>query len=100
MVSETKTKLVVLDPTAAADVVAARTVPRLATLDGKRIGLLDNHKNNAGEFLGELFALLSQQYKLPPPVTAKKPNGSAPAPTKTLDELAAQCDLVITAMGD
>ena len=39
------------DPTAEPRAVAATLAPRLATLDGKRLGILDNGKANAGTLM-------------------------------------------------
>jgi hypothetical protein len=56
----------ILDPVVHAEVEAVTPAPRLATLDGKVVGLFTNNKTNAtnildmvGELLGELYDIKS-----------------------------------------
>ena len=92
--------LTVLDPTMPPTPVNAKLAGRPATLDGKVIGLLDNHKRNAAEFLEEVRKLLAERYEFKGVVKATKPDVSRPCPTQTAEQLAAECDLVITGLGD
>ncbi|MEE9284925.1 MAG: hypothetical protein V3V35_04250 [Dehalococcoidia bacterium] len=100
VIEATKTGLVVLDPTSAPLPVDARIAPRPDTLDGKVLGLLDNHKRNAVGLLDGVHELLSQRYELAGVVRASKPDVSRPCPQEIIDELAGSCDLVVTAIGD
>lgn len=101
MVAEaTGTRMVVLDPTSAPLPVDAKLADRPDTLDGKVLGLLDNHKHNASSLLEAVQELLSQRYELAGVVRASKPDVSRPCPSEIIDELVESCDLVVTAIGD
>jgi hypothetical protein len=56
--------ITVLDPTAEPRPTEVRLAPRLTTLDGVRLGLLDNSKPNADRILERIEERLSQQYEL------------------------------------
>lgn len=73
--------------------------PRLATLAGARIGLLDNRKPNAALLLSALGELLREHYALVAVEPRSKFIYSRPAAPEIIDELAG-CDAVITAIGD
>jgi hypothetical protein len=101
MVAEAvRPRVVVLDPTVEAIPDEIALAPRPAALDGLRVGLLDNGKNGVARFLDHLEALLSERYEGLSFTRARKPNASRPAPPETLDRLAAECDVVISAVGD
>lgn len=96
----TGTMTTVLDPTAAPTPVSARLAPRADSLNGLRLGLLDNHKRNATAVLDEIEKLISQRYELASVVRRHKADVSRPCPGETVADLAAQADIVITAIGD
>ncbi len=92
--------IVILDPTSAALTVDVSVAERPTTLNGKVLGLLDNHKMNASGLLDELYELLSSRYEFASVVRRTKPDVSRPCPPETIQELASQCDVVVTAIGD
>lgn len=100
MATVVREKLVVLDPTQEPETAVVTMAPPIADLAGKRIGLLDNSKNGSAQFLDFLAQLLAEQYDGVTFVRARKPNASRPVPGETLEMLARECDLVITAVGD
>lgn len=100
VVEAVRTGLVVLDPTSAPLPVNARMARRPETLNGKVLGLLDNHKRNAAELLDYVHAFISQRYELAGMVRRSKPDVSRPCPQETVNDLAAQCDVLVTAIGD
>ncbi len=73
--------------------------PRLDTLNGKRIGLLDNTKKNAGLLLKAAGEILQRDHGVAEVRAYRKISSSPGAPAATLDALAA-CDAVINAYGD
>lgn len=78
---------------------AAPRAPRLASLDGKRVGLLINTKQNARPFLDEVGRLLEDRYGVT--LTRRtKVNFAVPEPEGVIKELAAGSDAVITGVGD
>ena len=78
----------------------SRLAPRLATLQGRTIGLIDNHKRNADVYLEELGRLLQAQYGVARLVTYRKLSQSLPTPGEVLDHLASECDALIHAVAD
>ena len=101
MVIEAQKKgLIVLDPTLEATREESRLAPRLDTLGGKVVGLLDNSKLNADRFLSLLERELRERYRIAGVVRARKPSASRVCPEETVADLASHCDAVITAVGD
>ncbi len=92
--------LVVLDPTSEATTESATLAPRLDSLTGKVLGLLDNSKLNADRFLDLLQRELAERYELADVVRARKPSASRVCPDGLVQELAGRCDAVIAAVGD
>ena len=67
---------------------------------GLRIGTLDNSKSNADHLLRMLIEGLQAQTQVASVVSLRKPSVSEPASAKVLDRLAAEADVVISAMAD
>ena len=93
----------ILDPTGAVTSSAAQPAapraPRLASLQGKRVGLLINTKQNARPFLEEVGRLLADRYDVT--LTQRtKLNFALPEPENVIKELAAEADVIITGVGD
>jgi hypothetical protein len=86
------------DPTAAPRVIAAKLAPRLETLAGKRIGILDNSKANAGTLMLAVAKTLQERYGAGEIVKRDKPVAGPPSP----EALAAlsQCDLTLVGSAD
>ena len=75
--------------------------PKLATLNGKTVGLLDISKPGGSVFLDRLESLLRERYGVASVVRAMKPTFTKPAPEAVIDRLlAARCDAVIEALAD
>lgn len=74
--------------------------PALASIDGMRIGILENGKLNAEEMLNEFAALFVQRHGCTVRTLASKSNASAPAPASTLVKVAQEVDFLITGLGD
>jgi hypothetical protein len=91
--------ITVLDPTCGMATRAARMAPRLRSLGGTTVGLLDNGKMNVDRFLDHVEEILRSRHGVKDVVRRRKPNMSAPAPPDVLRELAA-CDAVVSAVGD
>lgn len=78
-----------------------KVAPRLDTLSGKIIGLLDISKPGGSVFLDRLEALLRERFGVANVVRAMKPTFTKPAPEAVIDQLlAARCDAVIEALAD
>jgi hypothetical protein len=74
--------------------------PRLASLAGTRLGIIDDSKRNADVLLEELADLLRTRYEITDVKWHRKPSASRPADPSAIRELAEQCDSVIIAIGD
>jgi hypothetical protein len=90
----------VLDPTLEEEHREAVMAQRWETLEGKRLGLLINGKNNSDKLLEEMAALLGQSCRLGAVRAWRKPSAYRVAPKALLDEIAEQCDAVLTGVGD
>ena len=86
------------DPTAEPRVVAAKLAPRLESLAGKRIGILDNSKANAGVLMLAVANILKERYGVGEIVKRDKPVAGPPSP-EALAALA-ECDLALVGSAD
>jgi len=80
-------------------VTAAAAPPRLASLKGKKIGLLDISKPGGSIFLDRLESLLRSKYETADVLRVKKPTYTKNAPQQTMDQLKGM-DAVIEALAD
>jgi hypothetical protein len=78
----------------------SRLAARPASLRGLRLGLLDNSKANADLLLEGVREELESQLEPSAVVRRRKPGAGVPGPEPLLEELGAQCDAVIVAVGD
>src|SRR4029450_3198828 len=72
-------KLVLISPVNEATVAESALAPRLSSLRGKRVGLLDNSKSKADKILDMVAAILNAQYGFTNIVRHRKPSASKPA---------------------
>jgi hypothetical protein len=79
---------------------AATVAPRIPSLRGARVAILDNGKRNGDRFLAEVTRLLTEQYGLAGVVTERKPDLSKPAGAELLGKLLDPADVFITGIGD
>ena len=77
---------------------ASRTA--LDTLAGKVIGFIDNSKPNFVHLVDDLAELLTTRYGVARVIKHRKRSASMGASEALLNELAEQCDAVITGSGD
>lgn len=88
----------VFDPTADEETNQDKLAVRLASLDGKVIGLLDNTKDLVDTLLNEVQVLLQKEFPKAEFRYFRKDSVSG-APPGLLDQVA-QCNAVVTAIGD
>ena len=86
------------DPTAEPRAITAQLAPRLDTLKGKRAGILDNGKANAGTLMLAVTKILQERYGVTEVVKREKPVAGPPKP-EVLDALA-QCDFALVGSAD
>ena len=93
-------KLVVLDPVVEPTPNQVSMAPRPTSIQGKKIGFIDNTKPNVKQFLDMLEKELKETYGVSEIVRRRKANASVIAASDILGELAANTDLVVAAVGD
>ena len=88
-----------LDPTGCRESAPRRAAYSLDSMVGKKAGFLDNRKGNADVILERVREVLEVEHGVSSSVARAKWVFSAPASFEILGELA-QCDFVVTAIGD
>lgn len=99
-VREEPAMLTVYDPRGALDHRVNPTAPRPRALAGLRLGILDNSKWNANKLLRASLAGLSALHDFAATNTYVKHSFSKDAAPELIERIAAECDLVLTAIGD
>ncbi|MGE5525438.1 MAG: hypothetical protein ACM3SS_17130 [Rhodospirillaceae bacterium] len=94
--TETIAGVTVCLPTGDADVAPKMLAPRLATLQRKRVGILDNCKEFADIVLRGVAEVLRRDYGAEVRFWRKSYLG---IPSPYADEMAAQCDAVVNGVG-
>ena len=100
VVAETKQRYTLIDPTTLPIVPDFRGAPRLDDLHDKRVGVIDDSKVNAKEYLEQLTDLLNERFGVADIKYHAKPSASKPADPAVVAEMAAECDYVIVGIGD
>jgi len=90
--------ITVLSPEGINRVAARPIAPRLTSLDGVTLGILNNSKPNSLPLQEQVVERLTRRYKLGGVVTKQKPNAAVGA--EKLDVYAREVGAVITAIGD
>lgn len=89
---------VLLDPTSERKLAIRSRVPRLETLSGKTVALLDIAKPRGDVFLNRLEELFRERGVRT--LRFMKPTFTKPAPVDLRQEIATCCDAVIEALAD
>lgn len=94
--------MIVLSPEGKAQTAASKiaAVPRLDSLKGKTIGILDNSKPNADKLAERLAELLQERYGAAKVITRRKLTAQQGAPKNYIEELAGEADFVLAGLGD
>jgi hypothetical protein len=92
--------LEVFDPRGVVETEAMPLAPRVATLAGKRLGVLDNTKWNANRLLRKTAARLGERHALAAVNYYRKEGFSKDADEALIAAIAAGNDIVLTAIGD
>ncbi len=91
---------IVFDPRGRVDAERTLPAPRVAALEGLRLGVLDNTKWNAGRLLRKTAARLGERYGFAAVNYYRKESFSKAADPALLAAIAADNDIVLTAIGD
>ena len=91
---------IVFDPRGVVETELLALSQRPATLDGLRLGVLDNTKWNANRLLRKTVAKLREQISLTAVNYYRKESFSKEADPALIAAIAADNDIVVTAIGD
>ena len=91
---------IVFDPRGRVDAQRTLPAPRVAALKGLRLGILDNTKWNAGRLLRKTAALLGESHGFAAVNYYRKESFSKAADPVLIAAIAADNDIVLTAIGD
>jgi len=91
---------IVFDPRGRVDAGHIAPAPRVAALQGLRLGILDNTKWNAGRLLRKTAALLGESHGFAAVNYYRKESFSMAADPALIAAIAADNDIVLTAIGD
>jgi hypothetical protein len=89
-----------VDPAAEIESKSEALAPRLATLEGKRIALIDNTKHNADRFLAATRALLEEKHGVAGFEYFRKFSASVPTPPEVVERLTHSCDALVHGVAD
>lgn len=90
----------VYDPRGVVAAEARKVSARISSVQGLRLGVLDNTKWNANKLLRALRDELQSAHQLQPGGYYRKESFSRFADPKLLDTIRAEADVVVTAIGD
>ena len=90
----------VFDPRGIVDATPTPLAPRKAVLSGLRLGILDNTKWNANKLLRGSMNLLNESFGFEEINYYRKESFSRFARPELITEIAANNDVVLTAIGD
>jgi hypothetical protein len=93
-------EVTVFDPRGRVDAERVELAPRAAALRGLRLGILDNTKWNANRLLRKTAALLEAEHGIGSVSYYKKESFSKIADLALVAAIAADNDIVLTAIGD
>jgi len=91
---------IVFDPRGRVEARLLAPAPRVAALDGLRLGILDNTKWNAGRLLRKTASRLGERFGFAAVNYYKKESFAKAADPALLAAIAADNDIVLTAIGD
>jgi len=91
---------IVFDPRGRVDAARIAPAPRVAALEGLRLGVLDNTKWNAGRLLRKTAARLGERHGFAAVNYYRKESFSKSADPALLAAITADNDIVLTAIGD
>ena len=90
----------VFNPTAPPPQDAQDLRRAVGDLSGKVVGFIDNAKPNFNFLVDDIAMLLTERHGIKAVVKRAKRGASMPAAPEVIEEMARECDLVITGSGD
>lgn len=90
----------ILDPTSEPGSRTIAYAPRPGSLEGKRVGLIENTKFNSDRLLEKIGGVLKAEYGAAETRMWRKRNASVPAHDEIIEELRKTCDVMVAGIGD
>ena len=90
----------ILDPTTESMAQSIAYAPRPASLEGKRVGLIENTKFNSDRLLAKIGDILKAEYGAAETRMWRKHNSSVPAHQEIIEELKRTSDVMVAGIGD
>ena len=93
----------ILDPTVSPGEADTRTLTYAArpdSLQGRRVGLIENTKFNSDRLLQKIGDILKAEYGAAEIRMWRKHNSSVPAHAEVIEELRQTCDVMVAGIGD
>ena len=90
----------ILDPTTEVNTRRIAYSPRPGTLEGLRIGLIDNTKHNSDQLLLRIANILEEKHGAKSHVIRKKKSAGAAPHAEIVEEYKANCDVIVAGIGD
>ena len=91
---------IVFDPRGVVETEPMALAPRVRELNGLRLGVLDNTKWNANRLLRKVVAGIAERASFASVTYYRKESFSKAAEPALIDTIAANNDIVLTAIGD
>ena len=91
---------IVFDPRGVVETKPLALAKRPAALDGLRLGVLDNTKWNANRLLRKIVARLQQEFSFAAVNHYRKESFSKDADPALIENIAANSEIALTAIGD
>jgi hypothetical protein len=89
-----------LDPTTEVATQPIAYVPRPASLEGKRVALVENTKFNSDRLLQKIGEILKSEYGAAETKMYRKHNSSVPAHDEIIQDIRKSADVMVAGIGD
>ena len=99
MVTSASAQYLLVDPTTSPVIPHFVAAPRLSDLKNKRIGLIDDSKENAKELLDVIADVIGKKFGVESVFYHRKPSASKPADPEVISNKTNECDYAIVAIG-
>jgi hypothetical protein len=90
----------IYDPTTEVSARSMAYAPRPKSLKGLRVGLVDNTKHNSDQLLLRIAGILERDHGAKTHIIRRKKSAGAAPHAEILEELKANCDVIVAGVGD
>ena len=90
----------ILDPTTEVSPRRIAYAPRPESLEGLRIGLVDNTKHNSDQLLLRIAGILEREHGAKAHVIRRKKSAGAAPHAEIVEEYKGSCDVIVAGVGD